>query len=1566
MAVIASSEATLDNLVAQFARPMDCLRELVQNAMDAGTPRVDVWLAHTDGVLELHVDDAGSGMDETIIDQQLTKLFSSTKEGDRTKIGKFGIGFSSIFAIQPDAVLLRTGRHGQNWELVFHPDRSYDKASIDEPVQGTQITLFKRMAVADVPAIVTEAREVLAYWCEHAHTPITFADHTEVVEAAELVFSDPFAAFEGASGPELESISGPLALDAAVQVTVAQDGIEALVGIGEDGPGPYGFYNGGLTLVSSDSPEVLGDAGEGLAHLSFKVRCDQLEHTLTRDNVLHDETFHRVLGAIHGARMRLVHAAVDALHAGAGDRDRLMDFLMAECRVRGGPPVDPGSVAIVDHEGTSWTLAEAEMQARRFHAILIDGPVDPQLDAALQGEGIRRLPDRPWVRRFAGTWAHRSLWRAAGVAVRRPRQRFVQPDVRAPSRGRREGHGGGRGEDAPQRHGGQDGAPTRCLRRRASGPRAGGGRTARGQAVLASGPGLGTPGAAPRVASAAGQHHTPLLPIPAVGGRAGSGARGPRAAPRRVGGGGLRVELGEADPRRPGGGAPMSLDAVLARSRWRAKMTERRRFTVASDKAFEKQKMFAMQNPADWVLRAFQAAVFSHAELVGMDTRPTQVTIGWMGGTGVLPDELDDLFKYLLTDRSDASTRHLSQLALAVVGALAMDPVEVRIESVGVGLPVCMVIDAKGEARVGEPSVGIDGTYMTVVKRHALFRRFHGVSGAAEVDRLWPLSQYSPVPLMINPCTVHEYTRFAYVDGRGELIGRKGARRWTLWDNVRTREHRDDTLAVVVGGITIEHVRVPGLGVAGVVSDDDLRLSADQSRVARGPRWAALLHFLLPRVERHLKIEGLAAPQVHLPELREEGEDEIVVVEAPTSPVPDLLPTVPPRPPLPCPRGPGPPLLYVLPEDVEGMAHDLDPFELPIQVAVLTEAQGETVRRGGRPAHRLTAGAGLAFVRRMAVADEVLAEGTVEEGGLTLTMRLHPGDGAPPWGGAQAPLPLVVRRGARTVRCGGAGLYLPGCSAVVGGTDDIDAALELVQRRGLEAAQELAAHDSDEARALLLHLVGHLGIPHLVEREGAVVLDLVLPPALTHARGVPLLGDLDLAGVLAMAGTERTAVVDDVDRFAPVEAWLGAGHLTDGSVEEGVLAAVGYDGESWVPVERLGQGGVCQVLAVLPTFLPLDVPEGWARHEVPLPLFALHETVRSSWADGAVALLERVDRLAATDERLTALRALASVHLARMSGVSGDDLHPSAGWRVEAVAIGGLGSMADDVLPVSLDLYRALQPDVTLPLHLDDEGDVWGAPDRHDGVLRLPVETGAVDGWVGLRRPFDPTGGVFLHRRSGRVDLLSSYAERFPSHGVLRCSSRVALDGYGLLLPGLQLYRSLALWLRSHPDDLDARAYAHHLVHSDVASPLVAELAPYVALQGSDLSLADWLALSPPLRPDLNEADAPFAFVPSAVGAARWVERMQAALDVACTERVALRGLRGVGRFGADARFLGRGEDGVVRIDLWLRGADFVLEEPRAVEVLLVDALRSAANTLQLLGYAVDLAAGVEVLAAGR
>ena len=87
----------------------------IQNAVDAGSTEIDIRFEYVDGRLVVHVDDYGEGMDRHIIDTKLTRLFSSSKEGDRTKIGRFGIGFVSVFALQPEVICLDTSRAGEHW-----------------------------------------------------------------------------------------------------------------------------------------------------------------------------------------------------------------------------------------------------------------------------------------------------------------------------------------------------------------------------------------------------------------------------------------------------------------------------------------------------------------------------------------------------------------------------------------------------------------------------------------------------------------------------------------------------------------------------------------------------------------------------------------------------------------------------------------------------------------------------------------------------------------------------------------------------------------------------------------------------------------------------------------------------------------------------------------------------------------------------------------------------------------------------------------------------------------------------------------------------------------------------------------------------------------------------------------------------------------------------------------------------------------------------------------------------------------------------------------------------------
>ncbi|MCB9765883.1 MAG: ATP-binding protein [Alphaproteobacteria bacterium] len=453
----ALADQALNNLVNQFARPMDFLRELVQNAIDAGTPRVDVWVRYRPDVevLEIHVDDYGEGMDEDIIDNHLTRLFASTKEDDLTKIGKFGIGFTSIFAIEPEAVLVRTGRHGESWELLFHADRSFDKVRARIPLDGTRITLFKRIGAADAELTMRDCRWILSWWCEHSDTPVTFCERApDDLVTDEVDLDDPFAAFEAPAfslGPSFDTdssgtdvpaavpqrISRPLDLNGDLVVHHTEPGAEVVVGYTQSPR--YAYYNGGLTLVNTRSTDVLGVMRSRLAHVSFKVKSRHLEHTLTRDNVLQDRNWHDVMQVVVRAADALFARLLDRVEAAVRDGESLERwhaYLAEECnldgarrRVRGwwGRPL------FRDHRGHGVSLATIEIHEDRQGAVLMaSGP--PSLHEALEAEGILLLEDSPQTRAVLYACEDRPVL-GPPIGRRRlalARARFVTPQLVSP------------------------------------------------------------------------------------------------------------------------------------------------------------------------------------------------------------------------------------------------------------------------------------------------------------------------------------------------------------------------------------------------------------------------------------------------------------------------------------------------------------------------------------------------------------------------------------------------------------------------------------------------------------------------------------------------------------------------------------------------------------------------------------------------------------------------------------------------------------------------------------------------------------------------------------------------------------------------------------------------------------------------------------------------------------------------------------------------------------------------------------------------------------------------------
>lgn len=277
----------LAGLVHQFADPWAFLRELVQNSIDAGSPQIDVRIDHdsTRGTMIVEVADAGEGMSREIIDTRLTRLFSSAKEGDYTKIGRFGIGFVSVFAIDPDVVCVDTGRAGEWWRVVFRRDRSFERIRLHDPVEGTTVRLYKAASATEVETARERARETLAYWCKH----VTIELHLDG-----------------------ERVNGPLDLEGLCKLRHEEEGTTLVMAIVPEAEALRGYYHGGLTLHE--------ERDASLPYIAYKIDSRFLEHTLTRDNVIRDANYAKAMTIVQTvARGRLldqVFARLEQIAAG--------------------------------------------------------------------------------------------------------------------------------------------------------------------------------------------------------------------------------------------------------------------------------------------------------------------------------------------------------------------------------------------------------------------------------------------------------------------------------------------------------------------------------------------------------------------------------------------------------------------------------------------------------------------------------------------------------------------------------------------------------------------------------------------------------------------------------------------------------------------------------------------------------------------------------------------------------------------------------------------------------------------------------------------------------------------------------------------------------------------------------------------------------------------------------------------------------------------------------------------------------------------------------------------------
>jgi hypothetical protein len=391
-------DALLERLVAQFASPYDFLRELVQNAMDAGSDLVDVTL-HThagegDGVVfEIEVVDAGEG-----IDGELTRLFASAKTGDRTMAGGFGIGFVSVFAWEPEVVLLHTGRRNEAWELVFAGDRTFEKHPVAEPLEGTTLRLYRAGRATEREGIAEAIRDSLWRWCRFCPIDVKFTD-AEAGTGPELVRDAPLP--EDAV-VQLEHVEGDSTLRAAFapvpHVVLLRHGLV----LGEGTPAEH-------------LPHLAPRLGATAEHLRLWIDSPRLRTSLARDHVVDDagrEGLEReVAKLLDGLRAALLARIEQAAAASVWDAARHDAFAFAHAHLAAerehlGPALASRPV-LRSVGGAAVSPAALRSRAKAAVVAVVD-PVEPGtpeeagLRVAAVASGVpvivARWPDdRPWL-----------------------------------------------------------------------------------------------------------------------------------------------------------------------------------------------------------------------------------------------------------------------------------------------------------------------------------------------------------------------------------------------------------------------------------------------------------------------------------------------------------------------------------------------------------------------------------------------------------------------------------------------------------------------------------------------------------------------------------------------------------------------------------------------------------------------------------------------------------------------------------------------------------------------------------------------------------------------------------------------------------------------------------------------------------------------------------------------------------------------------------------------------------------------------------------------------------------
>lgn len=250
----------LEALTEQFPEPLLCVRELVQNAADAGAQRIEVDVAY-DGarsLFRLSVRDDARGMNTKEVEGYLTIGFSE-KDPSKDR-GRFGVGKLSPYALGIVRMVVETCDGQRTHRLTFNSDGSGTIARFGPRPRGTVVRVYKKCDREEAERLAERTFQLVEERCGSLAIPL-------------FVNGNP--------------VNRDVALPTIYSLGFSSPAGKGVLGIGAE---PTHVLMGGGIVLETDSP-ILGP------EVSYILDSPRLAPTLSRNAVRRDQAFEQLIKA---------------------------------------------------------------------------------------------------------------------------------------------------------------------------------------------------------------------------------------------------------------------------------------------------------------------------------------------------------------------------------------------------------------------------------------------------------------------------------------------------------------------------------------------------------------------------------------------------------------------------------------------------------------------------------------------------------------------------------------------------------------------------------------------------------------------------------------------------------------------------------------------------------------------------------------------------------------------------------------------------------------------------------------------------------------------------------------------------------------------------------------------------------------------------------------------------------------------------------------------------------------------------------------------------------------------